>query len=162
MSFPSHRPGKDHVSELRAKAAFSRRVLAFSVSPCLLPWAQVDEQVDLRVAAGAAPFNHLCRVYAPRYRQVRFCSAQSVLSTAFLAANPSKLAKPLDNCRTSSVPTGDQPFRKVNVVALALYMPPSPAQCWEDDTRSWHDSLNSRMIQDKIPNGERAEGHEQH
>ncbi|CAE7876543.1 unnamed protein product, partial [Symbiodinium microadriaticum] len=59
---------QDHVSELRAK---------------------VDEQVDLRVAAGAAPFNHLCRVYAPRYRQV-------------------------------------------NVVALALYMPPSPAQCWED------------------------------
>ena len=26
-------------------------------------------QTDLRVAAGAAPFNRLCRIYAPRYRQ---------------------------------------------------------------------------------------------
>eukprot|EP00439_Symbiodinium_sp_Y106_P006993 s3145_g1.t1 len=59
---------EDQISELRAK---------------------VNEQVDLRVAAGAAPFNRLCRVYAPRYRQV-------------------------------------------NVVALALYMPPSPAHRWED------------------------------
>ncbi|CAE7696845.1 unnamed protein product [Symbiodinium sp. CCMP2456] len=83
LSFPSHRPGKDQVSELRAKAAFSPLVLALSFSPCLLAWAKVDEQVDLRVAAGAAPFNHLCRVY-------------------------------------------------VNVVALALYMPPSPAQRWKD------------------------------
>jgi len=50
--------------------------------------AKINEQTDLRVAAGAAPFNRLCRVYAPRYRQV-------------------------------------------NVMCIALMMPPSPFAKWK-------------------------------
>eukprot|EP00435_Cladocopium_sp_Y103_P032372 s760_g8.t1 len=50
--------------------------------------SKINEQTDLRVAAGAAPFNRLCRIYAPRYRQV-------------------------------------------NVMCIALMMPPSPFARWK-------------------------------
>eukprot|EP00913_Durusdinium_trenchii_P034191 g31999.t1 len=70
-----------HPWRLPGRAVEDVNHLKFSDEP-------INEQTDLRVAAGAAPFNRLCRVYAPRYRQV-------------------------------------------NVMAVAVLMPPSPFARWK-------------------------------
>lgn len=46
--------------------------------------AKVDEQVDLRVAAGATCFNATCRIYAPRYRQTNVLAFESQTWANFL------------------------------------------------------------------------------
>jgi len=55
---------------------FSKVFLWFSYGFSVEP---PSPQTDLRVAAGAAPFNRLCRIYAPRYRQALARWAHSVV-----------------------------------------------------------------------------------
>jgi len=59
----------------------------------------VFEQMQLRVAANASCFNHTCRIYAPKYRQVSIMSMLHFRALAELGENPAMklgLSKPHD------------------------------------------------------------------
>ena len=138
----------------------------FSVEP-------PSPQTDLRVAAGAAPFNRLCRIYAPRYRQALARWAHSVVCEWLVWENHGKtMGNPWENgdlwmyiwiylvgalehewivtyCDFPlSIP---HPLKvQVNVMCIALMMPPSPFARWKQLEQAL---VGMRKVTESIVNG---------